>query len=148
MYSHPYTKAIADMSSSLIRQKYRSLGRLVNRLPEPKAGSSSSALCPEQSWEDLRSAFRKPLSETESLEDRLKEADKKVSFLRMVTPKSANESTGGRWIYGSSKSGNRKGTKVHTNWDGKNLDPCSVKQHKYQLKRMGFRNNAHAKGIF
>jgi hypothetical protein len=40
------------------------------------------------------------------------------------------------------------GGRVHTNWDGKNLDPDSVRRHKQQLKRAGFVNNLHAKGIF
>ena len=38
--------------------------------------------------------------------------------------------------------------RVVSNWDGKNLDPCSVKIHKQQLHRAGFVNNHHAKGVF
>jgi len=34
----------------------------------------------------------------------------------------------------------KKGTTV-SNWDGKNLDPCSVKRHNSQLRRAGFMNN-------
>lgn len=34
----------------------------------------------------------------------------------------------------------KKGTIV-SNWDGKNLDPCSVKRHNSQLRRAGFMNN-------
>ena len=33
-------------------------------------------------------------------------------------------------------------------YDGKNLDPQSVTRHRQNLKRMGFINNAHAKGMF
>lgn len=36
----------------------------------------------------------------------------------------------------------------YSNWDGGNLDPDSVARHRHQLGRMGFRDNAHAKGIF
>jgi hypothetical protein len=62
---------------------------------------------------------------------------------------------GGRWVY---KDGERlaveHGTirdskgRVVSNWDGNNLDPESVKRHRQQLKRAGFVNNQHAKGIF
>lgn len=140
-------------TASRVRQTYRSLGRLVNRLPEPK-GSSSSSVCPEESWKQLRTAFREPLRADESVEDRIKKADERLSFLRMITPKSLKDSSSGRWVY---KNGKRldshapvrdKNGRVVSNWDGKNLDPDNVKQHNYQLKRMGFRNNAHAKGVF
>jgi hypothetical protein len=33
-------------------------------------------------------------------------------------------------------------------YDGKNLDPESVTRHRKNLRRAGFMNNAHAKGIF
>ena len=147
----------SSATASLVRQKYRSLGRLVNRLPEAATGSSSQSLCPEKSLEQLRTAFREPLGADETVDDRIKQADAKLSFLKMITPKPLKESNSGRWIYKNGKrvEGNTENTprvdkngKVHTNWDGKNLDPDSVKQHKYQLKRMGFRNNSHAKGYF
>jgi len=35
-----------------------------------------------------------------------------------------------------------------TNWDGNNMDPCSMKRHFGGLKRAGFQNNSHAKGMF
>jgi hypothetical protein len=150
---------MSSSAASLVRQKYRSLGRLVNRLPEAAttgSSSSQSSLCPEKSWEELRAAFREPLKADETADDRIKQADAKLSFLRMITPKPLKESNSGRWVYKNGKrvEGNDnaprvdKNGKVHTNWDGKNLDPDNVKQHNYQLKRMGFRNNSHAKGYF
>lgn len=177
-------------SAMTIRQKYRQLGRLVQRLqPESKR---------EQSWQELRDGFRRPLlqqqqqqqheqkdkeaavgggKEEELLEQRLKLADERISFLKMITPKRRSNSNnfsddddastatgtttttsfgGGKWIY---KNGQRleniNGTlrdqnerHVISNWDGKNMDPDSVKRHNHHLKRLGFRNNAHAKGIF
>ena len=141
---------MSSSAASLVRQKYRSLGRLVNRLPE----GSTSSLDSEESWNQLRVAFREPLGNDESVDDRIKKADDKLAFLRMITPKAASDGNSGRWIY---KNGKRvegsgqvrdKNGRVISNWDGKNLDPDSVKQHNYQLKRMGFRNNDHAKGIF
>lgn len=40
------------------------------------------------------------------------------------------------------------GRKAVSNWNGSNMDPDSVARHKSQLSRMGFRDNAHAKGFF
>jgi len=143
--------------STIVRQKYREMARLVQRLPSKQV---------DESYQELRHVFRKSLQEGESLDQRLKAADDRIAFLRMITPKerSINTSTttttsgnqrGGKWIY---KDGQRlertEGTlrdsngRVVSNWDGKNLDPDSVKRHNYQLKRAGFVNNAHAKGIF
>ena len=147
------SSATATAAARLVRQKYRSLGKLVNLIPEAKG---SSSLCPEKSREQLREAFREPLRDDETVEDRIQKADAKLSFLRMITPKPPTDSHSGRWVYykngkkvegGTSQTRDKNG-KVHTNWDGKNLDPCSVKQHSGQLKRMGFRNNSHAKGFF
>ena len=146
-------------STSTIVQKYRILAKLVQRLPKGQ----------EDGWKQLRSTFRQPLAVGgASVEDRLKVADDKIAFLKMITPKdrsitsyneddgqNSSSSKGGRWIY---KDGKRvdvsQGTprdangKVISNWDGKNLDPCSVKRHNHQLKRAGFVNNQHAKGFF
>lgn len=70
-------------------------------------------------------------------------------------PRGKLASNSQRWIYKDGEkyenvNGTIRGAKgrVHTNWDGKNLDPESVKRHRQQLKRCGFVNNAHAKGIF
>jgi hypothetical protein len=144
------------MSSStvVIRHKYREMAKLVKRLSDKQHN-------PEQSWSELRTAFRQPLQQEESIQQRLQKADERLAFLKMITPKSAASSAttttskGGRWIY---KNGQRlehaNGTlrdsngRVVSNWDGKNLDPESVKRHNHHLKKLGFRNNAHAKGIF
>ncbi|VEU33342.1 unnamed protein product [Pseudo-nitzschia multistriata] len=153
---------MSKTTEALVRQSYRSLLRLVHRLPE---ASSPASLSPEESLRSLRSAFRTPLAPGESVGDRLEEAESKRSFLKMVTPRerpsSSRRTEEGAspsrvWVYrngerlerdGASRVRDKNG-RVVSNWDGKNLDPDSVKQHNYQLKRMGFRNNAHAKGIF
>ena len=36
----------------------------------------------------------------------------------------------------------------YSNWHGSNIDPDSLARHNRGLKRAGFVNNAHAKGIF
>jgi hypothetical protein len=91
------------------------------------------------------------------VEDRIARADERLSFLRMITPKarsSGGASGGGRWVYRDGKRVEGGGMtrdsngKVISNWDGKNLDPENVQRHNYHLKKLGFRNNAHAKGIF
>ena len=124
------------------------LAQLIKRLPEKSR---------EKGWNELRSGFRSPLATEESIDDRLRKADERLSFLRIMTPKTTRSSDeqGGRWIYKDGevlKDGvatSRDGTKrVVSNWDGKNLDPDSVKRHNQQLRRAGFVNNAHAKGIF
>ena len=110
----------------------------------------------EQAWEELRTSFRKPLAAQESLDARLQVADERMSFLRMITPKDRSSTgNGGTWVYkDGERLKNQNGTlrdsngRVVSNWDGKNLDPDSVKIHKHQLKRAGFVNNAHAKGLF
>ena len=134
------------MSSSLqIRQKYKILAQLVKRLPNSKQN---------QGWEELRKSFRTPLQQGESLEDRLKKADERASFLRIVTPKDRPTNDSGRYVYRNGKLVNGSAVqrdangRVVSNWDGSNLDPESVKRHNQQLRRAGFVNNAHAKGIF
>jgi hypothetical protein len=128
------------------RQKYREMVRLVQRLPAKQI---------DQSYKELRKTFRQPLQKGESLDKRLEAADDRISFLRMITPKERVSGGTGTWVY---KNGERleqsEGTlrdsngRVVSNWDGKNLDPDSLKRHNHQLKRAGFVNNAHAKGIF
>jgi hypothetical protein len=131
--------------ASQIPQKYRTLAQLVKRLD----GKSRA-----QGWRELRSSFRKPLASGESIDDRLKVADEKESFLRIMTPKERPLNQSGRWIYKDGvKVEGESGTKivngrVVSNWNGKNLDPDSVRVHNKQLKRAGFLNNAHAKGFF
>lgn len=107
------------------------------------------------SLNELRSSFRKPLGDDETAESRLKAAESRLSFLKMSSVKMRPRGDSGRWIY---KEGERlvdeNGTlrdsrgRVVSNWDGNNLDPESVTRHRKQLKRMGFANNAHAKGFF
>ncbi|GAX21343.1 hypothetical protein FisN_6Lh092 [Fistulifera solaris] len=128
------------------RQVYRELFHLTRQQP------SHHPLLQE-----LREKFRRPLSENETPEQRLREAESRLSFLRMKSTKSQQRGTlAGRWVYrnGERLEADAEGTfrdskgKVVSNWDGKNLDPESVKMHRQQLRRAGFVNNAHAKGLF
>ena len=87
-----------------------------------------------------------------------KEAQKKIAFLRIITPKDKSRDGSQKgtstYIYRENGEVDENGkpkliSKARTsNWDGKNMDPCSVKRHYGGLRRAGFRDNAHAKGMF
>lgn len=138
------TMASAAPSANRILHTYRAMARMIQRLPESKS---------ETFRKELRSKFRVPLGDEKDLDDRLREAGEKIAFLRIITPKTKNEG-GGRWVY---KNGERieegettsiTGRRVISSFTGYNLDPCMVKRHNVGLKRAGFVNNLHAKGIF
>lgn len=79
--------------------------------------------------------------------------DSRVAFLRMTTSQRRRSQSGKtRVIYGADGTKRDVGTArdkaKYTNWDGSNMDPDSVARHNHSLARMGFRDNAHAKGIF
>lgn len=136
---------MASTSPESIRSTFRLLTRLIQRLPEKQTPAA---------MQQLRNEFRRATRDGESISDRMQRAGEQIAYLRIVTPKDRPSNQSGRWLY---KDGERiqdgKGTsqdggRVHSNWDGNNLDPCSVKRHNQSLRRAGFRNNLHAKGIF
>ena len=136
----------SSSAAAAVRKAYRELLHLAKQQP-PKGI--------DKSREELRTKFRAPIAADQSIESRLKEAESRLSFLRMTTTKVKPRGQAGRWVY---KDGQRlehsNGTlrddkgRVHSNWDGKNLDPESVSKHFKNLRRAGFVNNLHAKGIF
>lgn len=157
---------VSASQSSTVISTYRTLAHLVRRLPEKRKVGA---------WKELREEYRKHADETspEKIDYLIHEAGKKIAFLRIVTPKDMWQKTGQatiknaassskttnqagvtRWVY--SKSGKdvngqatmRKKRQVISNYDGGNLDPCSMKRHNYHLKKLGFVNNLHAKGLF
>lgn len=135
----------AAASSTTVRTSYRTLARLIQRQPDPNQG-----------WKELRTSFRRDMKEDETVGDRLKQAGERIAYLRIVTPKGrrSTESSSGQWRYKDGKpikgqqEKSQDGYQVHSNWSGSNMDPCSVKRHTSSLKRAGFVNNLHAKGIF
>merc|ERR1719221_573581 len=139
----------AISQSSIVLGTYRSLARLVRQLPRKQQPNA---------WSQLRKGYRENINESsaDKISSLIEEAGEKIAFLRIITPKSSLVSQSGvtRWVYKSGeKDANgeatmRKTRQVISNFDGKNLDPCSVKRHHGQLKRMGFVNNLHAKGLF
>ena len=155
---------------SAILSTYRTLSRLIKNLPTNQK--------PQYQFDALQTQFRSNASLTEipEIQSCLQKAGEQIAYLRIITPKSAqrsNNASGGsqssssdtkqkgkiRLIYTKEgvveiKDGESGGQvrgangRVVSNWDGKNLDPCSVKTHNSQLKRAGFANNLHAKGLF
>jgi hypothetical protein len=120
---------------------------------------------------ELRTNFRRPLDPGETVDGRIKLAESKLSFWRMttsnvkprmsVTNSTSTDSDGRhKWIYKDGKRYEvgknddglatvRDGTgRIISSFDGKNLDPQSVTTHRKLLRRAGFVNNLHAKGIF
>ena len=101
----------------------------------------------ETSLKMIREEFRKNADEqdSEAIRKMLEKASSSLSYIKIVTPKSGQEQTGkSHFAYGDAK----RPSRAHTNWTGSNMDPDSVSRHYHGLKRAGFANNAHAKGVF
>jgi len=143
------TSTSSSAAAAAVRKAYRELLHLAKQQQPPKGSTI------DKSREELRAQFRAPIAADQSIESRLKEAESRLSFLRMTTTKVKPRGQAGRWVY---KDGQRlehaNGTlrddkgRVHSNWDGNNLDPECVSKHFKNLRRAGFVNNLHAKGIF
>lgn len=136
-------------SAAGVRKAYRDLLHMIRQMPAQSKERTKSLT-------ELRTSFRQPLTAEETVEARLKKATDRAAFLRITTVKTKPRGETGTWVYkdGQRLQGSNNGTlrdangKVVSNWDGKNLDPCSVKRHKQSLNRAGFVNNQHAKGVF
>mmetsp|Transcript_35257 Transcript_35257/g.40224 ORF Transcript_35257/g.40224 Transcript_35257/m.40224 type:complete len:143 (+) Transcript_35257:75-503(+) len=132
-----------------VLQAYRTLIRMISKVPKSSQKESFRSRC--------RNEFVAPLEHHDTIEDRLKKAGEQVAFLRMISPKSGHstgENNSGRWIYRDGKrikdgeATTLDGSRVINGFTGYNFDPCQVKRHSSGLKRAGFVNNLHAKGIF
>ncbi len=103
----------------------------------------------QQTIDEIRKQFRANSSEfdQEKVKKLLEQAQSSISYLKMVTPKQQGSQSGvTRIVFGNGDNG--RSSKAVSNWSGKNLDPDSVRRHYNGLKRAGFRDNSHAKGIF
>lgn len=139
-----------------VKGAYRNFLRFIQQTNASGSGIKSSSAKREKSMAELRREFRRPLGETETVDQRLKKANDRFSFLRMTTPKPLTEKRSGFYVQdkdgklveaGQATSRDSNG-RVVSNWNGKNLDPDQIKRHKAGLKRAGFVNNLHAKGVF
>lgn len=134
-------------SAAQVRKAYRDLFHILRQMPAKQR---------PKLHDELRTSFRLPLAANETVDDRIRKATDRASFLRITTAKTKPRGESGRWIYkdGERLESDAVGTlrdakgRVVSNWDGKNLDPESVTRHRKQLHRAGFVNNSHAKGIF
>jgi hypothetical protein len=162
---HTFTMAMAaagsgNASSAAVRVVYREILRLVRQRPDAQSAVAQVKESFRRPLDhDTRSASLPAAESSSLLAGRLQEAESRLSVLRMTTnPRSRRSSSGGvggKWVY---KDGQRlsaengtlrdSGGRVVSSFDGKNLDPESVKRHQQQLKRAGFANNEHAKGFF
>lgn len=99
----------------------------------------------------IKEEFRSRRNEvnSEAVQEMLKKAESSLSYLKMITPKIRTSQQQGytRIVFGDGDNA-KIPDKAVTNWNGKNMDPDSVKRHYRGLKRSGFKNNSHAKGLF
>lgn len=139
----------AAATAAGVRKAYRDLLHVIRQMPAVQRGDR---------LRELRAGFRRPLAADETAEGRLRRAVDRAAFLRITTVKTKPRGESGTWVYkdgqrldagdGTAATPRDANGKVVSNWDGKNLDPCSVKRHRQSLNRAGFVNNAHAKGFF
>ena len=138
------------LSSSVVRTNvltaYKRLLTLAKMMPNEKERVKAVG--------QIKSEFRKNVDEhsDDVVKEMLKKANSSMSFLNIVTPKRAGtkgqESRRARMVFGKgAKDVSRDGSAV-SNWHGGNMDPDSVSRHNAGLRRAGFRDNAHAKGVF
>ena len=163
--------ASSTTTAAAVRNVYRELVHIAKQQHQSQTKSSTNN---NEVLQEIRAKFRRPVAATtseggETAETRLKQAHDRLSFLRIssvkVTPRrvigsssSGSETSSGttRWVYrDGQKLEHVAGTlrdaatgRVISPYDGKNLDPESVTRHRKSLKRAGFVNNSHAKGIF
>ena len=123
---------------------YRKLLSLVRLMPEKKRMESMTR---------IREEFRSNKGETSSdaIADLLMKANSSLGFLNIVTPKRVTKQGGKTTIiFGKNADGSTSlsSKKAMSNWHGGNMDPDQVSRHYNGLKRAGFRDNNHAKGVF
>jgi hypothetical protein len=114
----------------------------------------SSRATPDQAVKfriQIRTKFRESsgIQDPVAIEEMLKSANSTLGYLRMITPREKTndvEERISRMVVGEDKKLSSR--KAVTNWSGSNMDPDSVRRHYAGLKRAGFKNNAHAKGMF
>ena len=153
---------------------YRQLLHLSHRLPDPSKRPAAVALVRDRFREERLNFAQARKSEdtvggdsndeVERLGKLVAEAESRLGFLKMMTPRSAQrgrQSGSSHFFYFEGKrydpgrdeeeeGGKGKTRRLEkarwSNWTGSNLDPDSVSKHRNLLNRAGFRDNSHAKG--
>ena len=150
-----------------VRRVYRDLLHFLKHMSPAATGDDEATA---DSYDELRISFRRPLVASETIDSRLGAAQDRLAHLRLTTVMTARQKQGRHrtsvegddderlFVYKDGKRFSATETaatnvyagksRVVSNWDGKNLDPESVKKHKQNLRRAGFANNQHAKGYF
>eukprot|EP00903_Cladosiphon_okamuranus_P019720 g18122.t1 len=125
---------------------YRQLLSLSKRLPSGQQR--------DDAVRSVREGFRTNAEVTDpsKAKELLRQAESRLGFLRIATPRGKVGSKGStRAVYRDGKvvegEEARKHDKArHSNWDGRNLDPDSVRYHKQNLARAGFANHQQVIG--
>ena len=114
------------------------------------ANSSSSVKAKAEFLIKIKDGFRSNRNESdpEKIEQLLSSAQSTLGYLKMVTPRTRKIGSPETTKISFGQSSQTSGRKATSNWTGSNMDPDSVKRHQHSLNRAGFRNNAHAKGLF
>ncbi|CAM9177374.1 unnamed protein product [Laminaria digitata] len=103
---------------------------------------------------NIREGFRSnaQITDPSKAKDLLREAESRLSFLKIATPRGRVGSAGAtRAVYRDGKvidgeKARQRDKARHSNWGSGNLDPDSVRQHKQNLARGGFANHRQVIG--
>ena len=166
-----------EITPAMIRTLYRDFVHIVKvQQKQPKTKPTMPVNPLHQIREEFRQPLSNNTSTTHTastastVEARYQHGINRFAFLRMNTthykPRTYNHTNTGsdngteRYIYKNGQRfqlhsigkdatfrNNQRGYVVSP-YDGKNLDPESVTKHRKNLRRAGFVNNEHAKGIF
>lgn len=124
---------------------YRRLLRMSQNLPSKDK---------ENIIKQIKVEFRKSsdISDPNHIKQLLEKANSTLGYIKMITPRTVSNQTGTfRKVYANDSTDNlqtKSAKKAMSNWHGTNIDPDSSARHYKSLKRAGFINNDHAKGIF
>jgi hypothetical protein len=121
--------AMSGQGLSNTLQIYRRLLTLARSFPDPAKRLRSIT--------QLQEAFRNNSNEsdTEKIRDMLVKAQSTLSYLKIVTPRSAShEQTMHTKVDLGDDSGAKRSSKAVSNWTGSNMDPDSVARHAHTLK--------------
>jgi hypothetical protein len=119
---------------------YRSMIRIATKLDEKKRADA---------LKNIRKEFKRNKNvKQQEVPELLTKAESSLAYLRMITPSEKTKNQTGHTSIRFGKGGPDGGKRAVSNWHGSNMDPDAIRTHQGQLKRAGFRDNAHAKGMF
>ncbi|KAG5189653.1 hypothetical protein JKP88DRAFT_147878, partial [Tribonema minus] len=124
---------------------YRHLLKSARRLPKPAERADA--------FQQVREGFKAHMHESsqEKLAQLLNQAQSRLSYLKIVTPRDARNQEGAvKVVYQDGKlvehvQTDRPRAPI-SNWTGSNMDPDSVSRHRHTLSRAGFKDHGHVLG--